>query len=280
MPYAKHAAKIFKSREPVRNCRTGGPCCRLSVLPARSKTELGNQPQEAQEPHSGLDVLLHGFLCLSIFTLILHDWVKILYRLTKTVSSSPLLFAMIFDVGGATSFRVSSHKTCHQERRHPCFSCSDQQKHPYLYCSRRMTLPVAPLAPRRGTRNEAAGLFATKTPAFTTQNANPRRLINIRLSHIAHPLLIEHILRICSELCECMSEPFRCTDSKAAPRVRKCYSKIGFLIGGGVFLFLCLFLGDARRRWTAIVDALAGLRGAHRCGTEKGHSAVGVVFTD
>src|SRR5580692_8451459 len=30
------------------------------VLAADSKTELGNQPQEAKEPHSGLDILLHG----------------------------------------------------------------------------------------------------------------------------------------------------------------------------------------------------------------------------
>jgi hypothetical protein len=46
---------------------------------------------------------------------------------------------------------------------------------------------MAPSMPNRGFRNEAAGLFATKTPAFTTQEANPRKLRDIRLSHIAHP---------------------------------------------------------------------------------------------
>jgi hypothetical protein len=76
------------------------------LLPVRSKTELGNQPQEAQEPHSGLDVLLHGFLCLSIFTLISRDWVKILYGLTKTVSGSPLLFSMVSMQAGSQFLRI------------------------------------------------------------------------------------------------------------------------------------------------------------------------------
>jgi hypothetical protein len=57
--------------------------------------------------------------------------VKIVYELTKTVSGSRLLIAMLFDVGGLISFCVSSNKACHQERRHSCFSRSDQQKHPY-----------------------------------------------------------------------------------------------------------------------------------------------------
>jgi hypothetical protein len=57
-----------------------------------------------------------------------------------------------------------------------------------------MAFPMAPSMPNRGFRNEAAGLFATKTPAFTTQEANPRKLRDIRLSHIAHRGLTEQIL--------------------------------------------------------------------------------------
>src|ERR1700731_1439464 len=49
----------------------------------------------------------------------------------------------------------------------------------------------APSMPHGGFRNEAAGFLATKTPAFTTQEGNPRKLRNIRLSHIAHPGLSE-----------------------------------------------------------------------------------------
>jgi hypothetical protein len=43
--------------------------------------------------------------------------------------------------------------------------------------------------PHGGFRNEAAGFFATKTPAFTTQDGNSRKLTDIRLSRIAHPRL-------------------------------------------------------------------------------------------
>ena len=52
---------------------------------------------------------------------------------------------------------------------------------------------MAPSTPQRGAKNKAAGLFATKTPAFTTQTANPKRLGNACLSNSAHLLRIDRI---------------------------------------------------------------------------------------
>jgi hypothetical protein len=60
----------------------------------------------------------------------------------------------------------------------------------------KMAFPVASSTSQEGAKNEAAGLFATKTPAFTTQDGNPKRLIDIWLSNIAHPFVIEQILPI------------------------------------------------------------------------------------
>jgi hypothetical protein len=45
--------------------------------------------------------------------------------------------------------------------------------------------PLAPAAPQGGGQNEAHELLATKTPAFTTQDGDTRRLRNICLFKIA-----------------------------------------------------------------------------------------------
>jgi hypothetical protein len=45
----------------------------------------------------------------------MFDWHK------KTASSFLLLFALLFDAGGANSLRSSNHKTSRQEPRHPAF---------------------------------------------------------------------------------------------------------------------------------------------------------------
>jgi hypothetical protein len=110
----------------------------------------------------------------------------------KTASGVLLLFALLFDVGGANSFRLSSHKTRHQERRHACF--------PAVIVSAGISTVVAewrfpwsPRTPYRGAWNEAAGRFATKTPAFTTQDGNAKSRTNICLFTFVHLLLIDEV---------------------------------------------------------------------------------------
>ena len=55
------------------------------------------------------------------FALTTYKWSRAFSRLRKTAAGTLLLFAMLFDVGGATSFRKYGHKTCHQGRCHPRF---------------------------------------------------------------------------------------------------------------------------------------------------------------
>jgi hypothetical protein len=145
-------------------------------LPGSLKAELGNEPQEAQTPQARLDIFLHGQLHLSIFTLIAYGWVKTFYRHQKTASGSLLLLATLFEVGGVSSFRVSGHNPAHQEPRHPFFvQCGHE--HPYLPTVVAVwRFPVVPWTPHVGGQNEAAGLFATKTPAFPTQVVHAKGL--------------------------------------------------------------------------------------------------------
>jgi hypothetical protein len=95
------------------------PCTRLSLLPVRSKTELGNQPQEAQTPQSRLDIRLHVYLSLFVFVVITCNSIRMAFRFWRTASGTLLVPVMHFDVGRATSFRKSGRKTCH---RHPRFT--------------------------------------------------------------------------------------------------------------------------------------------------------------
>jgi hypothetical protein len=90
-PCAKFAAGVSESKEPVRNCCAGAPCSRMPLFPVFLKTELGNQPQEAQTPQARLCILLHLYIRLSIFILIVRDWVNIssspkdCFRISSTV---------------------------------------------------------------------------------------------------------------------------------------------------------------------------------------------------
>ena len=119
---ANVSAALFEGKESVWDSETSAPCPRIFLLPVRSKTELGNQPQQAQTPQSWLDIDLHASLSLFVFALITCNRSRTFSRLRKTASAALLLFMMLFDVGGLISFRKYGHKTCHQGRRHPSFS--------------------------------------------------------------------------------------------------------------------------------------------------------------
>ena len=116
----------------------------------------------------------------------IFDWHK------TTASGFLLLFALLFDVAGASSFRLSNRKTRRQELCHPSFP-------PVIVSASISTVvaewrfPVAPRTPHRGAWNEAAGRFATKTPAFTTQDANPKRRIHFCLFTFVHLPPIDYV---------------------------------------------------------------------------------------
>lgn len=117
-----------------------------------------------------------------VFASTSYNRLRTFFRFRKTASGTLLLFTMLFDVGGVTSFRKYGHKTCHQGRCHPRFHTVISTFTSVV----KWPVPTAPSTPHGGAWNQAAGLFATKTPAFTTQEGNPRSQGAFCLFSFAH----------------------------------------------------------------------------------------------